>query len=140
MKRALLLLCVCLILMVVPGTALADSSQSVSEDPRVSLRYTYINYVAQSLDISAAGNASMAAEMQCTATIDKTRISAYLQRYSGGWESIAHWSKTSYSDECSWSQSYYVTSGYSYRLYVYYYAYIDDSVVESTTQTSYDSY
>ena len=140
MKRALLFFCACVLLMVLPCTALADSESGVTTNSSYSVLYTYIDYAAQSLDITAFGRADMAAELQCTASVDKTRISAYLQKYTNGsWDTVNHWAKTAYSDECSWSQSYYVVSG-SYRLYIYYYAYIDDVVVESTTLATYDTY
>jgi len=140
MKRALLIFCACVLLVLLPGTALADSESAVEADSSYGVLYTYIDYAAQTLNITVSGRADMGAELQCTASIDKTRISAYLQKYTNGsWDTVNHWSKTEYSDECSWSQSYYVVSG-SYRLYTYYYAYIDDVVVESTTLVSYDTY
>lgn len=108
--------------------------------PNVStLDFTYIEFTSCSLNISGAGLAECDAAMLCLSAIDKVRISTYLQRYDNGWVTVQHWAQNTYDNYAYLNNSYNVISGI-YRYYCYYYAYIDGSVVESTTLVVYDSY
>ena len=105
-----------------------------------SLDYTFISSVITNLAINASGKASCSATIYCYPGTDSVRISAYLQRnVSGSWVTVQHWSESSSGNYGSMYKEYYVTSGYQYRLYVYYYAYEGDDV-ESTVGVDYYTY
>jgi len=112
-----------------------EAQASISELDKDPLRFTYIVSVDANLNISA-GSAAMSAEIVCVPSVDSCRISAYLQRYvNGAWVTLQNWSQNYGTYYGSWSNSYGVTSGYNYRLRVYFYAY-DGDIRESTYLTS----
>lgn len=142
MKKLLSIIVALMLLVGLPGTIYAaeDTSDDISSGGGNAVDYTYIAYARCGLEITGNGLAECEASMLCYSAVNKIRISAYLQRYNGGWQTVKSWVKYAYSDYCAWGAGYYVTSGYTYRLYCYYYAYIDDSIVESTSCIVYDSY
>lgn len=113
---------------------------TTSEDDGGATDYTYISSTLTNLEITSAGKACCAATITCYSGTDSNRISAYLQRnVSGSWITVQNWSKTTTGSRGSLYKEYYVTSGYQYRLRVYYYAY-EGSNTESTTGTDYYTY
>ena len=141
MKKFFVLIFTLLLLLSFAGTAFAaeDEQASISDLGRDNLRFTYIVSVDANLNISA-GSAAMIAEIICVPSVDSCRISAYLQRYvNGAWVTLQNWSQNYGTYYGSWSNSYGVTSGYNYRLRVYFYAYDGDSR-ESTYLTSTEYY
>ncbi len=103
--------------------------------------YTYIYSAVCNLSISSGGVASMSASIDCASVVNKIRIAAHLQRYqAGSWSTINSWSNYYYSNEATWSNTYNVTSGYNYRLYVYYYVYNGSTLLESVTRFKTASY
>jgi hypothetical protein len=148
MKKILFAVLAAAMLACVPGVALADAQiqdariqADTYEEMIISPMYTYIFSASCNLSISSNGVASMSASIDCAATINKIRMAQYLQRYEGGsWNTISSWSQYYYSDEASWSNTYNVTSGYNYRLYVYYYAYNGNTLLETVTRFKTASY
>ena len=143
MKKVLTFIMAAILLIGLPSTVYAaEDSAYAAEDSSgdYELDAAYILYTMCSLDISGGGQAYCSASMLCTAAITKTRISAYLQQYDGGWETVRSWSSDVYSNYIPWSGSYYVSSGHYYRLICYYYAYIGDSIVDNSTLISYEDY
>ena len=61
----------------------------------------------------------------------------YLQRYqNGSWTNVQGWSYSNPGTYGFWSNTYYVYSGYSYRLLTYFYVYNGSTLLESTSGTS----
>ncbi|MEX1377675.1 MAG: hypothetical protein AB1Z23_09445 [Eubacteriales bacterium] len=104
------------------------------------LEYTYISTTVTNLEITAGGLAECYASISCYSGTDSVRISAYLERYSGGtWTTLQHWSENTTGNYGYMYKEYYVTSGYQYRWRVYYYAYEGDDS-ESTSAIDYYTY
>ena len=141
MKRIFIVVLAVLLLAAFPGVAFASEDTEKAEEASgggIGICYTYINCTAIDFDINASGYATMYADVYAISG-STTRLSAYLQRYDGGWGTVQHYSKSSDTNFCYWSAGRYVTSGYQYRLLVYYYAYYDGSS-ERTSMTSYEYY
>ncbi len=140
MKKWISLLLALVLLLSTATTAKAAESSDKASSLIVPMDFTYIMVVGCSLDITALGRADCTSTFICVASVDHVRISSYLQKYDGGWVNVKHWVKDAYSNTTTFSDSYYVVSGYTYRYYCYFYAYIDGSLVESTTKAAYDNY
>jgi hypothetical protein len=126
--------------LLIPVNALAETQKINGTDSVMSPQWTYINYVTNSLTINSSGKASM---MSTINTYSATQVCMfnYLQRYQNGtWSAIQSWYSTTQGKFGVWTDSYYVYSGYNYRLLTYYYVYNGSSIVESTTLTSPTSY
>jgi len=55
-----------------------------------------------------------------------------LKRYvNGNWVTYKSWSNTEYLNVCTVLEDYYVPSGYSYKLYVYGYAWVNGVLVDT---------
>jgi hypothetical protein len=114
-----------------PASALAAS------DGVMSPMFTYISSVDSNLSISSSGTATVSASIICYSSVDSTSVSSYLQRYSGGtWNTIKSWSGSDDDATANMYGTYAVTSGYNYRVRSYFYAYVNGSVVESTSRTT----
>jgi hypothetical protein len=137
MKRRLIVLTLCLVLVISLWTPL-NTFASTSEAGSVQPYFTYISSVKNAFDISSSGNASMSSSIVTyNGTVDQVRMNNYLQRYNNGlWTTVNNWSQTTQGTSAAWSQSYYVSSGYSYRLRTYFYAYDGSTIIESTSATS----
>jgi hypothetical protein len=140
MKKKLLLALLAFLLVLSicnPVLALENEEQSTrSADGDYQILWTYINLVSNWMDISSSGQASMTSVIYAYSGVDKVVMNNYLQRLvNGSWTTVKNWSNTYYDDFGSWSQTWYVTSGYNYRLRTYFYAY-DGSSSESTSLTS----
>lgn len=140
LKRITLFL---LVLLVSLSLFVPVSFASDLDDFIVTPMWTYIHLVECGLNIDSGGQAAMVSYMNCyQGTVDKIVMNNYLQRYvNGSWTTVASWSKTTYGTSAEWLKSYYVTSGYLYRLRTYFYAYYGSSIIETTSLTSgIDSY
>ena len=84
MKKFVSLLLVLVFSLCFATTVLAADSSNDMPDVYTA-DFAYIVYATASLDINQNGLAVCAASMLCTASIDRIRISSYLQRYDGGW-------------------------------------------------------
>lgn len=136
-KKTTGLIIVIVILLSFSNFAFATTSE---DDGGGAVDYTYISSTVTNLEINAAGKASCSANIICYSGTDRNRISAYLQRnVSGSWVTVQHWSKDTTGTYGSLYKEYYVTSGYQYRLRVYYYAYDGDNS-ESAVGTDYYTY
>ncbi len=134
---AVLLIVSLLIMSASPAYAATAKKQSSLKAGGVSIMWTYISTVLTWMDIDAYGEASMAASMDAYAGVTSIKITSYLQRYSGsGWTPIKSWTQTFSGTYGTWTQTYYVSSGYLYRLRSYFYAYVGTTMVESTNLIS----
>lgn len=140
MKKVLCIVVAVLLFVAFSTTAFAtEYTKDEVPETNPGVRYTLIYYARIGFEINGSGLALMNATLQGMSGVDRVRISAYLQKYDGGWKTVQHYSDEEYSDFLVWGNTRYVVSGYTYRLRVYYYAY-DGSQVESTYLTLYDTY
>ncbi len=135
-KKTICLLLTVLLLCAFPvaGFASDDDDLSNSADGDVSILMTYIRSYDYNLVINGSGLATCGASLTAYAGTDSVKLSMYLQKYNNGWSTLQHWTKEANGTYVSSSKSYYVTSGYNYRLLVYFYAY-EGSAVESLSRT-----
>jgi len=76
------------------------------------------------ITIQSNGQALMSASFEVRSNVQKVIISSYLQRYENdSWTTIKYWTEEFQDDIGFWSESYYVTKGYNYRLVTYFHAY-----------------
>ena len=141
MKKWIALLLVVMFSLSLTTTAFAtDDSQEAAKPDVTLLDFTYIVYTNCGFEISGNGVAECQASILCSTSIDRIRISSYLQKYDGGWVTVRHWTQDTYDNYATFDEVYNVVSGYAYRHYCYYYAYIDGDLAESATSAAYDSY
>ena len=113
---------------------------TTNEDDGGATDYTYISSTVTNLEITGVGKACCSAVINCYSGTDSNRISAYLQRnVNGTWTTVQYWAQNTTGSRGVLYKEYYVTSGYQYRLRVYYYAY-EGNDSESTTGTDYYTY
>lgn len=100
--------------------------------------WTYIDTATNHLDINASGKASMSSQITADSNyVDNVTMNNYLQRnVNGSWTTVSSWSQNTASYYANWSKTYYVTSGYYYRLYTFYYVYDGSTFLEGTTVIS----
>ena len=121
--------------------ALAESSQQKKEGPTNPAKWNYISSVSVALNITSAGKAEMDATMVAYSSVNKCKIVSKLQRYTGGqWKDVKEWTYTSNKRTAYWSDYWYVTSGYTYRLLCNFYAYNGSTLLESTQLSRTDTY
>lgn len=121
-------------LLVVP--AMADTGALVGDKIIISPMYTYISNAEALLSINSSGKAT--AEVYVTGNSEVTSIKATinLQQYkNGSWATIKTWSESSSSKILNFIDTYYVSSGYTYRVQSTVTAYSGQNS-ESTTLTS----
>lgn len=135
-KKAIYMFLTMVFLCTFPVAGLASDIEKPSEsaDGDIGILMTYISTYDYNLSINSSGLASLGASMSAYPGTDKVKISMYLQRYNNGWSTVQHWSKEAAGTYVSLVKSYYVTSGYNYRMLVYFYAY-EGSAVESLSRT-----
>ncbi len=69
--------------------------------------------------------------------VDRCKISMYLQKYqNGSWINVKHWSNTENDTYCDLGKTWYVVSGFQYRMKTYGYVYRNGSLVDYATFTS----
>ncbi len=118
-----------------PATALAEGP-TVQSDSVFSPNWTYIADIGDSLGIDSSGKAAMTSLIVAYSGTSVSMIN-YLQRYeNGSWTSVQGWSSSTQGTRGNWSNTYYVYSGYNYRLLTYFYVYNNGSLLESTSITS----
>lgn len=128
----LILLCLMLFISALPSQALQGSSPNGVYVPF----FTYINVFETCLDITPLGRADVDVVIFAPGA-DETEVRADLQQYkNNSWTTIKSWSYKEEGRSCGMGKSWYVASGYSYRVVSYGYVYINGVVVESTSITT----
>lgn len=96
-------------------------------------RFTNIRQFSNYLTIDSFGKATVTSTLDAR-YCDEVSIYASLQQYSGGqWTTIKSWSNYQYGTAVEMSESWYVASGYQYRLVSYGYVYSGGELLESTS-------
>ncbi len=138
MKKLFSLLLALLVLFSLASTAYAsgeaEETLSITTED-----FSYFIYTTNTFNI-VSGTANCGATALCTSSVDRIDLSIYLQRYDGGWITIAHWNNSTNYNYASLSAQYPLTSGYSYRLRNFYYAYIDGYCVDTNIVNYYRDY
>jgi len=113
------------------GTESADMMSNI-----IGTRSTNINNFINSFDINSSGKATVLSNITAR-NVDECRITASLQRYSGGsWTEIKSWSTTSYATYAALNEQWYVLSGYQYRVVCDGSVYSGGTLLESASYTS----
>lgn len=139
-KKTLVLLVTLSLLLMSLGAPVFASGTSTKLDPgliNVTPSMAYISRAATSLTISSYGLASVTGSITGYQGItDAVYIFLDLQMYSNGsWTTIASWSESYQSYRGYLTGSYYVPSGYSYRVVGTYYAHSDYTYEEITVNS-----
>ncbi len=128
----LILLCLMLFVSALPSQAQQWSSPNGGYVPF----FAYITLFETCLDITSLGRADVDVFIYAPQA-DETAVSAELQQYKNfSWTTIKTWSHRSEGRSCGMGVSYYVPSGYLYRVKSYGYVYVDGEMVESTSITT----
>lgn len=114
------------------GVEIIDNIESVTIQPR----FTNITVFLNDFYIDDQGKAYLTSTVDAR-NVDEIKISMYLQKYQdGNWTTVKHWSTTQKGTFCGIGESWYVLSGYQYRMISYAYVYNDDTLLESTYYVS----
>ncbi len=132
-KIALIItLCFCIMSLSVEASG-ADSSKTLD-----GTRYQHISSFKTNLKISSSGKASIRASIKGDTSVKKVKIESNLMRYKNGhFSTYMSWNKTKYNNYAFINESYYVPSGYIYKLVTTVYVYdaygsLLDSLTEET--------
>jgi hypothetical protein len=119
--------------------AAENESGTTSVNGDISIMMTYISSTYCNLDISSSGLAECSASVNAYSGTDSVSISMYLQKYNSGWSTVQQWSTSANGNYVSILKNYYVMSGYTYRVLVYYYAH-ENGQVESLSRSNSEYY
>ena len=132
------MLCLCLTFMIsaVPVHASSDFKLADGASSIIQPQFTYISVFMNDFNIENNGKATIASSVTAR-NVDKIKINAYLQRYANGqWTTVKSWTITESGTIAVLDESWYVASGYQYRMVSYAYVYLNNQLLESTTYTS----
>ncbi|MCD5410473.1 MAG: hypothetical protein LRZ93_02315 [Clostridiales bacterium] len=131
-------LCFYLVLMisVIPIYASDDSESLEGKVDIIQPNFTNISVFSNNFEITDKGKAMLTSSITAR-NVDEIRISMYLQRYqSGGWRILKRWTTTQFGNIAVLGGTWYVVSGYQYRILSYAYAYQGGRLIESTSYVS----
>ena len=112
------------------------SSSEVNDDIGVSPMFTYIIDAETQIFINSSGKATVETYLTGNNQVTSTKAIINLQQYKNGrWTTIKTWNESSSTRILNFSSTYYVNSGYSYRVQSTVTAYSGTNS-ESTTLTS----
>jgi len=119
----------------------AKTTNPKREDSEVvQIQFTNIYSFFNSFEISDSGKSTFTSSLTAR-NVDEVSIACDLQQYSAGkWKTIKSWSGEYSGTGYILSKSWYVASGYSYRLKSYAYVYKDGAMIESDSYTSSNIY
>ena len=139
MKKLMLFIALCLCVTSIPVMA----THSLSTEETIGTKYVHISTFDARLTINSSGKATVVAAASGSSSVAKTVVEAELMRYkNGSWSEYKSWSDTNYDDYASVVTTYYVPSGYNYKLVAKVYVYDKygnklDSLTETTTSVYY---
>ncbi len=118
------------------SSVFADESAEKNINLAKQLRFTNINYFINTFYITDSGKAVMESALSAR-DVDQCKVSMYLQKYqNGSWVNVKHWSNLENSTYCDLGKTWYLVSGFQYRMKTYGYVYRDGSLVDYTTFVS----
>lgn len=138
--KTILLLVLVMVIIAIPMPANArekPSNADLSIDVTVpEQRYVDVQSLKGDLAISSSGKASVFGSIVAR-TAEKTRVTCTLKKYKDGtWTDHKTWTITEDFRVATVMADWYVPSGYSYRLYVYGYAWVAGVLVDTPTYTT----
>ncbi len=99
-------------------------------------RFSNITVFDNEFYITSSGKAMLTSAIDAR-DADEVKIIIWLQKYSSGnWDTIKSWSTRKEGTFTGLSESWYVLSGYQYRMVSFGYVYRGGSLLESTTYIS----
>ena len=138
MKRGNLIttfVCFILVLTAIPVNATTDLDV-LEELVLIQPRFTNISVFYNDFYITDQGKAVLISSIDAR-NVDECQISMYLQKYqNGSWVTVKHWSATESGTFCGIGETWYVMSGYQYRMVTYGYVYSNGAMVENTSHVS----
>ena len=132
-------ICLCLIVCaLLSSTTNIFASNAAARRQEGAAKWSYIQLVATNLSITSSGKATASAQISANPTkVDEVSIRATLQQnVNGSWRDVTSWDVSKSSDGAILGKTYYVASGYSYRVACTFKAYVGGRVVETATLTS----
>jgi len=133
-KVFLLFLSVMFIFTILPINASTDIE--TTETVIIHPKFTNITVFYNDFYITDQGKAVLTSSIDAR-NVDECKISMYLQKYQdGSWVTVKHWSATESGMFCGLGETWYVMSGYQYRMVSYSYVYQKGNLLESTSYTS----
>ena len=133
MRKKLVTLIVAIIL---ANSFVAHAVADVERFNVISPMYTYISVAKATLSINSSGKATVGTEITGNSEVTSIKSKIELQKYKDkGWTTIKTWNESSTSRKLRFSDTYYVSGGYSYRVKSTVTAYSGQNS-ESTTLTS----
>ena len=134
-NRTVVLVLTFLILCLAPLQTFASETSQATNSEIVPM-WTDIVKFSNTFDISGSGLFEFDTSLTAYSNINKVVINANLQQYvNGNWQTIKSWTSTSYSNMGDLTQSWYVMSGYYYRLVSSGAAYQNNILMEQTYYT-----
>lgn len=95
------------------------------------LRYVDVQSLKGDLAISSSGKASVFGSIVAR-TAERTSVTCSLKKYKdGNWSTHKSWTITEDFNVSTVMEDWYLPSGYSYRLYVYGYAWVNGNLVDT---------
>jgi hypothetical protein len=135
-KVFLLFLSVMFIFTILPINASTDIESTENETVIIQPKFTNITVFYNDFYITNQGKAVLTSSIDAR-NVDECKISMYLQKYqNGSWTTVKHWSTIESGTFCGLGETWYVMSGYQYRMVSYGYVYKADNFLESTSYTS----
>lgn len=135
MKRGnlvIVFICLMFVIMTVPVNASTDTPIE-KEVVLIQPRFTNISVFYNDFYITEKGKAVLTSYIDAR-NVDECKISMCLQKYQNGrWITVKNWSSTESGTFCGIGETWYVLSGYQYRMKAYAYVYTSDELVESTS-------
>ena len=132
-------ICLCLIVCtLLSNTTNIFASDAAARRQEGAAKWSYIQVLNSTLSISSSGKATISASISANPLkVDEVSIRATLQQnVNGSWRDVTSWDVSKSSDGALLGKTYYVASGYSYRVSCTFKAYVNGRVVETATLTS----
>ena len=134
-KKIIIFVLVMLMTGIFTMTSVASSTE-VNGDIEISPMFTYIINAEAQIFINSSGKATVETYLTGNNKVTSTKAIINLQQYKNGrWTTIKTWDQSSNTRILNFSSTYYVNSGYSYRVQSTVTAYSGTNS-ESTTLTS----
>lgn len=120
---------------------LADAWKLKEDDLVISPMYTYISSAEVQMYINSSGKATVETYLLGNSQVTSTKATINLQQYKNGrWTTIKTWNESSSTRILNFSDTYYVTSGYNYRVQSTVTAYSGINSERTTLTSSSQSY
>jgi hypothetical protein len=140
MKRGNLLTLLTYFLLVFSAIPVGATTDSDALDEKVidivQPKFTNISVFYNDFYITDQGKSALISSIDAR-SVDECKISMYLQKYQNeSWVTVKHWSSIESGTFCGIGETWYVLSGYQYRMVAYGYVYLNGKCIEKTQFTS----